>query len=108
MRRVPVFLLSIYLMSPNFDATLSPEGPYQYSMLTVSFYQTISGTLAFIPLAFIERGKWQLPSRNSWMILNEQIHVKQLLGGIIVIAGVALSMKTDTAVRQDEKREVLT
>ncbi|MDF2681471.1 MAG: transporter family protein [Brevibacillus sp.] len=114
----------------------------QYSMITVSFYQTISGTLAFIPLAVIERGKWQIPSLNSWivmlylgvfcsviafmlynyalrklspstavtlmnlvpvfgvvfswMILNEQIHASQLVGGMIVIVGVVLSMRTDT------------
>lgn len=37
----------------------------KYSMVTVSFYQTIAGTLAFIPLAFIERSRWQLPSAES-------------------------------------------
>jgi drug/metabolite transporter (DMT)-like permease len=41
-----------------------------YSMVTVSFYQTIAGTLAFIPLAFIERSRWQVPSAESlWMLL---------------------------------------
>ncbi|MDQ0888259.1 drug/metabolite transporter (DMT)-like permease [Paenibacillus sp. V4I9] len=41
-----------------------------YSMVTVSFYQTIAGTLAFIPLALIERSRWQMPSVDSlWMLL---------------------------------------
>lgn len=41
-----------------------------YSMVTVSFYQTIAGTLAFIPLAFIERSRWQVPSEESlWILL---------------------------------------
>ncbi|MCY9669599.1 DMT family transporter [Paenibacillus alginolyticus] len=41
-----------------------------YSMVTVSFYQTIAGTLAFIPLALIERSRWQVPSVESlWMLL---------------------------------------
>jgi len=41
-----------------------------YSMVTVSFYQTIAGTLAFIPLAFIERSRWQVPSMESlWVLL---------------------------------------
>ncbi|UKS28631.1 DMT family transporter [Paenibacillus sp. HWE-109] len=41
-----------------------------YSMVTVSFYQTIAGTLAFIPLALIERSRWQVPSTESlWMLL---------------------------------------
>ncbi|TXK84101.1 DMT family transporter [Paenibacillus sp. N3.4] len=41
-----------------------------YSMVTVSFYQTIAGTIAFIPLAIIERSRWQVPSTESlWMLL---------------------------------------
>ncbi|KRE33016.1 DMT family transporter [Paenibacillus sp. Soil724D2] len=41
-----------------------------YSMVTVSFYQTIAGTLAFIPLALIERSRWQVPSAESlWVLL---------------------------------------
>lgn len=41
-----------------------------YSMVTVSFYQTIAGTVAFIPLAFIERSRWQVPSAESlWILL---------------------------------------
>ncbi|EST52296.1 multidrug ABC transporter permease [Brevibacillus panacihumi W25] len=41
-----------------------------YSMVTVSFYQTIAGTLAFIPLAFIEQSRWQMPSTESlWVLL---------------------------------------
>lgn len=42
----------------------------QHSMLTVSFYQTIAGTVAFIPLAFMERSRWQVPSAESlWILL---------------------------------------
>ncbi|WP_068619561.1 DMT family transporter [Paenibacillus tuaregi] len=41
-----------------------------YSMVTVSFYQTIAGTIAFIPLAFIEQSRWQVPSTESlWVLL---------------------------------------
>lgn len=41
-----------------------------YSMVTVSFYQTIAGTIAFIPLAFIEQTRWQVPNAESlWMLL---------------------------------------
>ncbi|KQX44710.1 DMT family transporter [Paenibacillus sp. Root444D2] len=41
-----------------------------YSMVTVSFYQTIAGTVAFIPLALIERSRWQVPSAESlWVLL---------------------------------------
>ncbi|OPH61380.1 multidrug ABC transporter permease [Paenibacillus ferrarius] len=41
-----------------------------YSMVTVSFYQTIAGTLAFLPLAWIERARWQVPSTESlWTLL---------------------------------------
>ncbi|CAM4212006.1 membrane protein [Saccharibacillus endophyticus] len=42
----------------------------RYSMVTVSFYQTIAGTIAFIPLALIEKDKWQMPTTESmWMLL---------------------------------------
>ncbi|MDP4098066.1 DMT family transporter [Paenibacillus sp. P96] len=41
-----------------------------YSMVTVSFYQTIAGTIAFIPLALLERSRWQVPDEESlWMLL---------------------------------------
>lgn len=36
-----------------------------YSIVSVTFYQTIAGTLAFIPLAVIERSRWQVPSAES-------------------------------------------
>lgn len=42
----------------------------RYSMVTVSFYQTIAGTLAFIPLALTESEQWQTPTTESlWMLL---------------------------------------
>lgn len=36
-----------------------------YSMVTVSFWQTAAGTLAFIPFALTERSEWQAPSAQS-------------------------------------------
>ncbi|NGZ76455.1 DMT family transporter [Saccharibacillus sp. VR-M41] len=42
----------------------------RYSMVTVSFYQTIAGTIAFIPLALIERDVWRAPTGESlWILL---------------------------------------
>lgn len=57
------FVFAIY----NF-ATRKVVG--RYSMVTVSFYQTVAGTIAFIPLALIEREQWQMPTTESlWMLL---------------------------------------
>ncbi|OWA36277.1 EamA family transporter [Saccharibacillus sp. O16] len=42
----------------------------RYSMVTVSFYQTVAGTIAFIPLALIEHEQWRVPTTQSlWMLL---------------------------------------
>ena len=41
----------------------------KYPAITVSFYQTIAGTIAFIPLAAIEYPEWRLPSTQSWLVL---------------------------------------
>nr|WP_172255318.1 EamA family transporter [Saccharibacillus deserti] len=42
----------------------------RYSMVTVSFYQTVAGTIAFIPLALIERKQWETPTAESlWILL---------------------------------------
>lgn len=35
-----------------------------YSMITVSFYRTIVGIIAFISLAFIERTRWRVPNAD--------------------------------------------
>ncbi|GGN94602.1 DMT family transporter [Saccharibacillus kuerlensis] len=57
------FVFAIY----NF-ATRKVVG--RYSMVTVSFYQTIAGTFAFIPLALTETKQWQTPTAESlWMLL---------------------------------------
>lgn len=106
-------------------------------MLTVVFYQTAAGALAFVPLALTETGEWQAPSTEivlilaylavfcsvaafllyanglksldsgtavnllnlvpvfgvafAILILREPVSVGQLLGGLVVIGGVALS-----------------
>ena len=111
----------------------------KYPAITVSFYQTIAGTLLFLPLALIERNDWVLPTMISFLaliylgvlcsviafmfynfglrkippstsvtlmnlvpifgvifsmlILHEAVTLQQLAGGIIVIAGVLLSVK---------------
>ncbi|GBF35009.1 permease [Desulfocucumis palustris] len=41
----------------------------KYSMITVSFYQTVAGTIAFIPLALVERASWQIPTLTSFLVL---------------------------------------
>lgn len=40
-----------------------------YPMITVSFYQTVAGTLTFIPLALTERASWQVPTIEASLIL---------------------------------------
>ncbi|MFB5268452.1 DMT family transporter [Paenibacillus enshidis] len=113
-----------------------------YSMVTVSFYQTITGTIAFIPLALLERSRWQAPTAESlWMLLylgifcsvaafmlynyglrglssstavtlmnlvplfgvlfssvflGEVMHIYDWIGGILIIAGVMLSVRDNT------------
>ncbi|CAM3375057.1 MULTISPECIES: DMT family transporter [Saccharibacillus] len=42
----------------------------RYSMVTVSFYQTVAGTIAFVPLALIEAPQWRVPTTESlWILL---------------------------------------
>jgi len=41
----------------------------EYPMLVVSFYQTVAGTIAFIPLALTERVHWQLPTLKPFLML---------------------------------------
>lgn len=40
----------------------------RYPAVTVSLYQTLAGSLAFIPLALLERGQWREPTAASWGI----------------------------------------
>ncbi|PDY57616.1 EamA family transporter [Bacillus thuringiensis] len=41
----------------------------KYSLITVSFYQTLAGSLAFIPLSIIERSSWKIPTIESVIIV---------------------------------------
>ncbi|PJN91595.1 DMT family transporter [Bacillus sp. mrc49] len=41
----------------------------KYSMITISFYQTVAGAITFIPLAFIEKSSWKMPSMESFLML---------------------------------------
>ncbi|EOQ15605.1 hypothetical protein KQ3_05056 [Bacillus cereus B5-2] len=41
----------------------------KYSLITVSFYQTLAGSLAFIPLSIIERTSWKIPTIESVIIV---------------------------------------
>ena len=112
----------------------------RYSMLTVIFWQTIIGAIAFIPLALLESSTWQPISTGSLLSivymsvfcsivafllyarglksldpgsavslmnlvpvfglilaavgLGESINLAQVAGGVIVIAGVALTVQT--------------
>lgn len=107
-----------------------------YPMLTVVFYQTAAGAVAFVPLAFVETGDWRTPAVGTvlvlvylsvlcsvaafllyayglrdlasgaavnllnlvpvfgvgfaFLVLREPVSAGQLLGGIVVIGGVAL------------------
>lgn len=40
-----------------------------YPALTVSFYQTLFGTIAFIPLALVEYKDWRAPTTGSFAVL---------------------------------------
>lgn len=112
----------------------------KYPAITISFYQTVAGTVCFIPLAFIERANWQFPTASSFtmllylgvlcsvvafllynfglrmlapstsvslmnlvpifgvifsvLFLHETVCIRQLIGGVIIIAGVLLSIST--------------
>lgn len=112
-----------------------------YSNLTVVSYQTAAGAVAFLPLAFLERGQWQLPSLGSsltvaylaifcsvaafllyayglreldsgsavnllnlvpvfgvafaFVVLKEPVGILQLLGGLVVVAGVLLGLRPE-------------
>ncbi|MEI2316994.1 DMT family transporter [Bacillus paramobilis] len=37
----------------------------KYSLITVSFYQTLAGTLVFIPLSMLERSSWKIPTIDA-------------------------------------------
>ncbi len=111
-----------------------------FPMLTVVFYQTVAGALAFLPLALIERGQWQMPSGGTSLmvlylavfcsvaafllyahglkrldsgsavnllnlvpvfgvafavlVLRESVSVVQLFGGLIVVCGVVMGLRT--------------
>ena len=111
----------------------------RYSMLTVIFWQTIAGAVAFVPLALVESQSWRLLSTGSLLsvaymgvfcsimafllyarglktldpgsavslmnlvpvfglvlavvALGESINLAQVAGGIVVIAGVALTVQ---------------
>ncbi|MFD9627366.1 DMT family transporter [Peribacillus muralis] len=41
----------------------------KYSMITISFYQTVAGAITFIPIAFIEKSSWEMPSMKSFLML---------------------------------------
>ena len=41
----------------------------RYSMLTVVFYQTLFGAAAFVMLALLESGRWQVPGPGSLLIV---------------------------------------
>lgn len=40
-----------------------------FPMLTVVFYQTVAGALAFVPVALVEREQWQIPSVGTSLIV---------------------------------------
>jgi drug/metabolite transporter (DMT)-like permease len=38
-------------------------------MITISFYQTLAGAITFIPVAFIEKSSWKMPTMESFLVL---------------------------------------
>lgn len=36
-----------------------------YSMTTITFYQTLAGAIGFVPLIFLEADHWTMPTKNS-------------------------------------------
>lgn len=111
----------------------------KYPAVTVSFYQTLAGTILFIPLTLLERAEWRAPTAQSMfvavylgilcsvvafmlynyglrklppttaimlanltpvfgvlfsaLVLQEELHARQLIGGAVVIFGVYLSVR---------------
>ncbi|WP_342419625.1 EamA family transporter [Paenibacillus sp. FSL H8-0168] len=41
----------------------------KYPPVTLSFYQTVAGSIFFIPLALLEKDRWQVPTTGSFMLL---------------------------------------
>jgi drug/metabolite transporter (DMT)-like permease len=41
----------------------------KYPTIFITFYQTVAGALAFLPLAWVERSQWQRPTWNSIIAL---------------------------------------
>ncbi|TQS00992.1 DMT family transporter [Paenibacillus ottowii] len=41
----------------------------KYPPVTLSFYQTVAGSIFFIPLALLEKDSWQAPTTGSFMLL---------------------------------------
>lgn len=41
----------------------------KYPAITLSFYQTVAGTVCFIPLAWLEQNEWQTPTTASLAVL---------------------------------------
>ncbi|HBF39484.1 MAG TPA: EamA family transporter [Firmicutes bacterium] len=114
----------------------------KYPTILITFYQTLTGAVAFLPLAWIERSQWHKPSWNSLLalfylglfcsviafllyayglkrlasssavslmnlvpifgvifaicFLHEPLSGFQFLGGMIVIAGIAFSVRQES------------
>lgn len=110
-----------------------------YPTVLITFYQTVAGAVAFVPLALLERGQWRPPAPDSLLallylgifcsllafllyayglrrlasstavtlmnlvpvcgvllsvlFLREAMSIFQYLGGLIVIAGIVLSVR---------------
>lgn len=76
-----------------------------YPALTVTCYQTVAGAVAFLPLVWIEQDRWQAPSGGSLLlallVLREPVRFVQIAGGLIVIAGVGLSIRQTSRTGSD-------
>ncbi|HEX7714253.1 MAG TPA: DMT family transporter [Bacillota bacterium] len=118
----------------------------KYPTILITFYQTLAGAVAFIPLALAERKQWRMPGPDSLfallylglfcsvaafllyayglrkmasssavtlmnlvpvfgvcfsvLLLHESISIVQVLGGLIVIAGIILGIRQ---IKQDNE-----
>jgi drug/metabolite transporter (DMT)-like permease len=59
----------------------------EYPALLVTFYQTIAGAIAFLPLALLERAQWQAPAGASWLALLYLAIFCSLMGFLLYAYG---------------------
>ena len=69
----------------------------KYSTLVITFYQTVAGAVAFIPLMLFEHKQWQMPSMNSIFALSYLVIFCSVLGFLLYAFGLK-QLNSSTAV----------